>query len=64
MISNEEVMVLTFLHKRARGVKAGEVQVKNPDSLDAAPSIKQSYYQGAPIPFPIIMGREYGKTVR
>jgi hypothetical protein len=64
MVSNEEVRILTWLHKRARGKNAGEVRVRDPDSLDAAPSIKQSYYQGAPIPFPIIMGREYGKTVR
>jgi hypothetical protein len=46
------------------GKKQERYGLKNPDSLDAAPSIKQSYYQGAPIPFPIIMGREYGKTVR
>jgi hypothetical protein len=27
-------------------------------------SKKHSYYQGAPIPFPIIRERMYGKTVR
>jgi hypothetical protein len=39
------------------GKKAEDVWEKNPDSFDASPSIKQSYYQGAPIPFPIIVGR-------
>jgi hypothetical protein len=46
------------------GKKQERYGIKNPDSLDAPPSIKQSYYQAAPIPFPIILGREYGKTVR
>jgi hypothetical protein len=64
MVSNEEVRILTLLHKRALGKKQERYGIKNPDSLDAAPSIKHSYYQGAPIPFPIIVGREYGKTVR
>jgi len=64
MVLNEEVRVLTMMHKRAHLKKGGEVPVKNPDSLDAAPSKKQSYYQGAPIPFPIIGGRKYSKTVR
>jgi hypothetical protein len=39
------------------GKEQERYRVKNPDSLDATPSIKQSYYQGAPIPFPIIVGR-------
>jgi hypothetical protein len=64
MIPNEEAGCLTSMHKRAHSKNAGEERVKkNPDSLDAAPSIKQSYYQGAPIPFPIIGGKKYSKTV-
>jgi hypothetical protein len=39
------------------GKKVERYSVKNSDSLDTAQSIKQSYYQGAPIPFPIIVGR-------
>jgi hypothetical protein len=57
VVSDEEIWGLIILQKQVRWKKAGEVRVKHPDSLDAAPSIKQSYYQGAPIPFPIIVGR-------
>jgi hypothetical protein len=63
MVSNEMIWDLTLTHYGCLGKKVERYSVKNPDSLDTAQSIKQSYYHSAPIPFPII-GGEYGKTVR
>jgi hypothetical protein len=64
MVSDEEVRVLTLQHKRARGKKIETIKVIKSWFIGRFPTIKQSYYQGAPIPFPIIGERKYGKTVR